>query len=86
MNDTLLGADPTRLSATYGEERGSSSIPTQLRVGDEVLPGLAHVGKEWLDLLAYKAARDLFDRRADNVVTATNGEGHAMADEARIGV
>jgi hypothetical protein len=39
-------------------------LPPQLRVSDEVLPRLAHVSEQGLDLLPHKAIRNFLDRLA----------------------
>lgn len=49
--------------------------PAQLRVVDEVAPGLAPVGDERGEGAAADAVGDVVDGGADDVVAAADGEG-----------
>lgn len=47
---------------------------------------LAHVGEDVLGVHTDNALGDLLDGEADNLVTTANGEGHALALEAGVGL
>lgn len=59
--------------------------PSEMGVGDEISPGLTPIGGQGREGFADDAFGEGGDGVADNVVPATDGEGHTVAGEGRRG-